>query len=70
MIFRPPTAIDADALLAQLRDGISAPDGVLSFEQALALVEEVRRLRSAVAERDGEIDDLNRRVGMLMGMLS
>ena len=70
MIFRPPTAIDADALLAQLRDGISAPDGVLSFEQALALVEEVRRLRSAVAERDGEIDDLNRRVRMLMGMLS
>jgi hypothetical protein len=57
------TAIDVEALHAQLRDGVAVPDGVLTFEQAFALIEEIRRLRNALDERDA-------RVQTLMGMLS
>lgn len=56
------TAIDVEALHAQLRDGVAVPDGVLTFEQAFALVEEIRRLRNALTEKDAQISKL---VGIL-----
>lgn len=72
MTFRhhPPTTLDFEALDAQLRDGIFAPDGVLSFEQALALITEIRLLRSVMAERDAQIGALRMQVATLAGMLS
>jgi hypothetical protein len=66
----PPTTVDVDALHAQLCDGIVAPDGVLTFEQAVALINEVRLLRAFAVERDANIGALEARVSTLMGMLS
>lgn len=66
----PPTTVDVDGLHAQLRDGIVAPDGVLTFDQALALINEIRLLRAFVVERDTQIGALETQVAKLVGMLS
>jgi hypothetical protein len=68
--YSPTTSIDVEALHAQLRDGVASPDGVLTFEQAFALVEEIRRLRSALTEREDQIERLTLRADTLAGMLS
>lgn len=59
----PAATDDLPALRAQIEDAIPYRDGVLSYEQALALVNEVDRLRRAVGERDV-------RITQLMGILS
>jgi len=59
----PAATDDLLALRAQIEDAIPYRDGVLTYEQALALVNEVERLRRAVGERD-------MRITQLMGILS
>lgn len=72
MSFRhhPPSTVDIEALHAQLHDGIVAPDGVLTFEQALALINEIRLLRALLVERDAQVASLETRASTLVGMLS
>jgi hypothetical protein len=59
----PAATDDLQALRAQIEDAIPYRDGVLTYEQALALLNEVERLRRAVGERD-------MRITQLMGILS
>lgn len=54
---------DLKALHAQIADGVTWREGVLTHEQALALLQEVARLRTAVAQRD-------LRITHLMGIMS
>ena len=62
-VFLPVTPADLSAIRAQIADGIAWREGVLTHEQALALLGEVERLQNAVAQRD-------LRITQLMGILS
>jgi hypothetical protein len=62
-VFLPVTHADLSAIRAQIADGLSWREGVLTHEQALALLSEVERLQNAVAQRD-------LRITHLMGILS
>jgi hypothetical protein len=55
--------LDLPAIKAQVEDAVPWRDGVLTYNQALALLGEVERLQHAVLERD-------LRITRLMGMLS
>jgi hypothetical protein len=68
--YSPTTSIDVEALHAQLRDGVASPDGVLSFEQAFALVEEIRRLRSAFTEQEDQAVRLREQIKTLIAVMS
>jgi hypothetical protein len=59
----PAATDDLQALRVQIEDAIPYRDGVLTYEQALSLLNEVERLRRAVGERD-------LRITQLMGILS
>jgi hypothetical protein len=61
---------DLKALHAQIADGVPWREGVLTAEQASALVLEVIRLRRLVNERDVMLVSLSRRNEHLMGILS
>jgi len=61
---------DLKALQAQITDGVPWREGVLTAEQASALVLEVIRLRRLVGERDVMLVSLSRRNEHLMGILS
>ncbi len=61
---------DLKALQAQVLDGVPWRDGVLTAEQASALVTEVLRLRRLVADKDALVASLSRRNEHLMGVLS
>jgi hypothetical protein len=61
---------DLKALQAQVMDGVPWRDGVLTAEQASALVTEVLRLRRLVSEKDAMIVSLSRRNEHLVGILS
>ena len=61
---------DLKALHAQIADGVPWREGVLTAEQASALVSEVLRLRRVVSERDALLVSLSRRNEHLMGILS
>ena len=61
---------DLKALHAQISDGVPWREGVLTAEQASALVSEVLRLRRVVSERDAMLVSLSRRNEHLMGILS
>jgi hypothetical protein len=62
---RPETDLPTDlaAIRAQVEDGVPWRDGVLTYNQAMALLKEVERLRTAVAER-------NLRITQLIGIMS
>lgn len=61
---------DLKALHAQIADGVPWREGVLTAEQASALVSEVLRLRRVVSERDAMLVSMSRRNEHLMGILS
>jgi hypothetical protein len=61
---------DLKALHAQIADGVPWREGVLTAEQAQALVNEVLRLRRLVGEKDALVASLSRRNAHLMGVLS
>jgi hypothetical protein len=56
------TELDLKALRAQIEDGVPWRDGVLTYQQALTLIEEVERLGSNLREAKAAI---NRLKGML-----
>jgi hypothetical protein len=62
---RPETDLltDLASIRAQVEDGVPWRDGVLTYNQAMALLKEVERLRTAVAER-------NLRITQLIGIMS
>jgi hypothetical protein len=55
--------LDIPAIKAQVEDAVPWRDGVLTYNQAMALLAEVERLQFAVRERD-------LRITQLMGILS
>jgi hypothetical protein len=55
--------LDIPAIKAQVEDAVPWRDGVLTYDQAKALLAEVERLQRSVLERD-------LRITQLMGILS
>lgn len=53
-----PFSTDLEAIRAQVEDGVPWRDGVLTYDQALALLREVERLRALVVDKDAIIAKL------------
>jgi hypothetical protein len=47
-----PFSTDLEAIRAQVEDGVPWRDGVLTHDQAMALLREVERLRTLAAHKD------------------